>query len=92
MGALLEGLGHTPAHVAGTSFGASVVLGLAARRPELFRSIAVHESPPMEVLADGPAAMEQLQPAMVSIAPVLDHLRKAESDLADPAKVVARLR
>lgn len=46
----------------------------------------------MEVLADGPAAMERRQPTMVSIAPALDHLRKAESDLADFAKVVARLR
>lgn len=65
---------------------------MAARRPELFRSIAVHEPPLVEVLADGPAAMERRQPTMVSIAPALDHLRKAESDLADFAKVVARLR
>ncbi len=34
-----------PAHVLGTSYGGSIALGLAARRPELVRSLVVHEPP-----------------------------------------------
>ena len=34
-----------PAHVAGNSFGAAIVLRAAARRPDLFRSLIVHEPP-----------------------------------------------
>ncbi|HYI16010.1 MAG TPA: alpha/beta hydrolase [Thermomicrobiales bacterium] len=49
---LIEGLGIAPAHVAGNSFGGSISLGLAARRPELFRSISVHEPPVFDVLAE----------------------------------------
>ncbi|MFI5665977.1 alpha/beta fold hydrolase [Streptomyces sp. NPDC051704] len=78
LAALIEGLGAAPAHVAGNSFGASVVLGLAARRPGLFRSIAVHEPPLVGVVADDPAVLARLQPTMTSVDAVLNHLRKGE--------------
>ncbi|MFD5507244.1 alpha/beta fold hydrolase [Streptomyces sp. NPDC127051] len=78
LAALIEGLGDAPAHVAGNSFGASVVLGLAARRPELFRSITAHEPPLVDVVANDPAVLAQLQPTMTSVDAVLDHLRKGE--------------
>lgn len=48
---LIEALGTAPAHLAGNSFGGSISLGLAARRPELFRSICVHEPPVFDVLS-----------------------------------------
>jgi pimeloyl-ACP methyl ester carboxylesterase len=48
---LIEALGIAPAHIAGNSFGGSISLGLAARRPDLFRSISVHEPPVFDVLA-----------------------------------------
>ncbi|MET9382144.1 alpha/beta hydrolase [Streptomyces sp. NPDC002928] len=80
LAALIEGLGNAPAHVAGVSFGASIILGLAARRPELFRSIAVHEAPLVGVVADDPEAMAQLQPTMASIDAVLDHLGEGENE------------
>ena len=80
LAALIEGLGHAPAHVAGNSFGASIVLGLAARRPELFRSITVHEPPLMAIVADDPESMAQLRSTMTSIDAVTDHLRKAEDE------------
>ncbi|MER5756194.1 alpha/beta hydrolase [Streptomyces sp. NPDC002088] len=80
LAALIEGLGNAPAHVAGVSFGASIILGLAARRPELFRSIAVHEPPLVGVVADDPEAMAQLQPTMASIDAVLDHLGEGENE------------
>lgn len=47
---LIESLRIGPAHVVGNSFGGSISLGLAARRPELFLSLAVHEPPVFEVL------------------------------------------
>ncbi|MER7465413.1 alpha/beta hydrolase [Streptomyces sp. NPDC097981] len=78
LAALIEGLGDAPAHVAANSFGASITLGLAARRPELFRSITVHEPPLVGVVADDHDVLAQLQPTMTSIDAVLDHLRKSE--------------
>jgi pimeloyl-ACP methyl ester carboxylesterase len=56
--ALLEGLRHAPAHVVGNSFGASIVLRLAAARPDLFRSLIVHEPPLFGLLKDEPNAKQ----------------------------------
>ncbi len=60
LAALIEHVG-SPAHVVGNSFGASIALRLAARNPELVRTVAAHEPPLIMLLADDPAA-----------APVLD--------------------
>ncbi|MFC7258595.1 alpha/beta fold hydrolase [Streptomyces lutosisoli] len=76
--ALIERLGPAPAHVAGNSFGAAITLGLAARRPELFRTITVHEPPLVGLVADDPDAMKELAPAKASIDAALDHLRNGE--------------
>jgi pimeloyl-ACP methyl ester carboxylesterase len=80
LAALIEGLGHASAHVAGNSFGASIVLGLAVRRPELFRSVMVHEPPLAGVVADDPECMAQLQETMVSVRAAMDHVRRAENE------------
>ncbi|MGK5545551.1 alpha/beta fold hydrolase [Streptomyces sp. URMC 127] len=50
LAALMETLGLAPAHVAGNSFGASTALGLALRRPGLFRSLIAHEPPLLGVI------------------------------------------
>ena len=50
LAAILEA--HGPAHVVGTSFGGSIALGLAARRPELVRSVVAHEPPLLELAPD----------------------------------------
>ncbi|MFE1980316.1 alpha/beta fold hydrolase [Streptomyces mirabilis] len=76
--ALIERLGPAPAHVAGSSFGRSIALGLAARRPELFLSITVHEPPLVAIVADDPDALGQLRPTQASMDAVLAHLRKGE--------------
>lgn len=63
LAALIEGLGNAPAHVAGTSFGASIAIGLAARRPELVRSVIAHEPPLISVVANDP----DIQPLLASV-------------------------
>ncbi|MFD9333743.1 alpha/beta fold hydrolase [Streptomyces sp. NPDC060028] len=80
LAALIEQLGPAPAHVAGNSFGGIIALGLAARRPELLRSIMVHEPPLVSLVADDPAAMRELAPTQATIATVLDHLREGEHE------------
>jgi pimeloyl-ACP methyl ester carboxylesterase len=73
LAALLEELRHSPAHVVGNSFGASIVLRLAAERPELFRSLTVHEPPLFGLLKDEPnakqalAAVQERMSAVVSL-------------------------
>ncbi|HEV8050721.1 MAG TPA: alpha/beta hydrolase [Thermoplasmata archaeon] len=42
---LLLDADHFPAHILGTSYGAAVALSLTVRRPELVRSVIVHEPP-----------------------------------------------
>jgi pimeloyl-ACP methyl ester carboxylesterase len=54
----MEALNLGPAHVVGNSFGASIALGLAARRPELFRALCAHEPPLMSLAADDPIVAE----------------------------------
>jgi pimeloyl-ACP methyl ester carboxylesterase len=54
LAALIEHLRLGPAHIAGNSFGASIVLRLAGERPDLFRSLIVHEPPLFGLLADDP--------------------------------------
>jgi pimeloyl-ACP methyl ester carboxylesterase len=43
--ALIEYLNFSPAHIVGNSGGAAIVLKTAARRPDIFKSLAVHEPP-----------------------------------------------
>jgi pimeloyl-ACP methyl ester carboxylesterase len=43
--ALVEALGAAPAVVVGTSAGATIALDLAVRRPDLVRTVVVHEAP-----------------------------------------------
>ena len=52
LGALIERFNFAPAHVVGNSFGGSVALRLAAERPDLFRTLNVHEPPLHGLLAD----------------------------------------
>jgi pimeloyl-ACP methyl ester carboxylesterase len=49
--ALVEHLDLAPAHVVGNSFGASISLRFASTRPDLIRSLIVHEPPLIGLLA-----------------------------------------
>ncbi|MER7463807.1 alpha/beta hydrolase [Streptomyces sp. NPDC097981] len=63
LGSLIEAFG-APAHVAANSFGASTALGLAARRPELLRSLTAHEPPLMGVVGEEDPQLRPLMAAM----------------------------
>jgi pimeloyl-ACP methyl ester carboxylesterase len=63
LAALIEGLGRGPVHIVGTSFGGSIAIGLAARRPELVRSVIAHEPPLISLVADDP----QMEPLMAEV-------------------------
>jgi pimeloyl-ACP methyl ester carboxylesterase len=52
--ALIESTDGGRAHLVGSSFGASIALGVAARRPELVRSVSGHEPPLIGLVLDDP--------------------------------------
>ncbi|MGQ0642062.1 MAG: alpha/beta fold hydrolase [Gemmatimonadaceae bacterium] len=84
LAALLDELGHCPAHIVGNSFGASIVLRLAAARPGLFRSLIVHEPPLFGLLKDEPKAKNALQAVQERMAVVASLL--ATGDWAGGAR------
>jgi pimeloyl-ACP methyl ester carboxylesterase len=63
LAALIEHLFDGPAHVIGNSFGGSIALNLAGQRPEMIRSLAVHEPPLFALLEADPA----VQPALAAV-------------------------
>jgi pimeloyl-ACP methyl ester carboxylesterase len=79
LAAVMETLHHAPAHVIGNSFGASIVLRLAAERPELFRSLIVHEPPLFGLLKDDPTATRALATVQERIATVASLLTAGAS-------------
>jgi pimeloyl-ACP methyl ester carboxylesterase len=74
LAALLTELRHTPAHVVGSSFGAAIVLRLAADRPALFRSLVVHEPPLFGLLKEEPGGELALAAVQGRIASVVSLL------------------
>ena len=79
LGALIEHLGLAPAHILGNSFGGSIVLRLAAERPDLFRSVLVHE-PPLFGLIEEPAARKVVQTSQERVRVVIELLEKGEME------------
>jgi pimeloyl-ACP methyl ester carboxylesterase len=75
---LLTTLGLAPANVVANSFGGSIVLGLAARRPELFKTICVHEPPLMALAADDPMVAQVGE----ALGPVLELIDRGETEIA----------
>jgi pimeloyl-ACP methyl ester carboxylesterase len=67
LAALIEALGLGPAHVVGTSFGSAVALGLAARRPDLVRSLIAHEPALPGRAAGGQAVLARIGAALARV-------------------------
>jgi len=51
---LIQDLNLAPAHVVGSSFGASIALTLSTQQPDLFLTLSVHEPPLIGLLGDTP--------------------------------------
>jgi pimeloyl-ACP methyl ester carboxylesterase len=79
LAALIEQLGLAPAHILGNSFGGSIVLRLATERPDLFRSMLVHEPPLFELIVDS-AAQNAFQTFQERIGVVSQLLEKGECE------------
>ncbi len=75
---LIETGVHAPAHVAGSSYGASVALALCSRRPELFRSLSIHEPPLVEAASESPALRPLLSEVDAAIRSALDQLQAGD--------------
>ncbi|MFE7766115.1 alpha/beta fold hydrolase [Streptomyces sp. NPDC057438] len=82
LASLMETLGFAPAYVAGTSFGASTALGLAARRPDLVRGLVAHDPPLTGIVPDDPGLRPLMSAVEESFAAVLTHLRDHEPEAA----------
>jgi pimeloyl-ACP methyl ester carboxylesterase len=67
LAALLEELELVPAHVAANSYGGSIALRLAGRRPDLFRSLCCHEPPLWGVLENDPEGQAMLEQGGASL-------------------------
>jgi pimeloyl-ACP methyl ester carboxylesterase len=71
---LIDELGLAPAHVAGNSGGAAIVLRAATRRPEVFRSLIAHEPPLFPLLAgtELEAALAEVQRRIDAVVGLLE--------------------
>lgn len=61
LGALIDVLGVAEAHLVTNSYGGNVAMRLAVKRPELVRSLAMHEPPIFELLAGDPESADMLK-------------------------------
>lgn len=75
---LIETLDLAPANVVANSFGASIALGLAARRPELFGALCAHEPPLLALAADDPDVAASGE----AVASVLELIERGETEAA----------
>jgi pimeloyl-ACP methyl ester carboxylesterase len=78
--ALIEELRLAPAHIVGNSFGGSIVLRLAGERPDLFRSLIVHEPPLLSLLADESNGQVAPQTIKARIAAVVELLEAGDME------------
>lgn len=78
--ALIEHVGLGPAHIAGNSGGSAVALKTAARLPDIFRSLVVHEPALFGLLRGVPEAQAPLGAVNSRIDAVLDLLRQGRDE------------
>ncbi len=78
LAALIEELGLAPAHIVGHSLGGAIVLRLAGEKPELFRSLTVHEPPVFNLLTGDAQGKEMLEAIKARIAVVVELLEAGD--------------
>lgn len=71
LAALIDHISLGPAHIAGNSFGAAIVLRLAGERPDVFRSLIAHEPPLFRLLEHESQAQAALSAITGRIAAVV---------------------
>jgi pimeloyl-ACP methyl ester carboxylesterase len=71
---LIEALDLAPAHVIGNSSGSNIALRAAAARPDLARSLTIHEPPALALLEGDDRFSDQLSTAREAIGTVVEHL------------------
>ena len=79
---LLVALECAPAHVVGHSSGAIIALLLAATRPELVRTLNLHEPPLFDLVARDPKAQPLLAPVGAALGAVRQKLERGEHQAA----------
>lgn len=80
--ALIEHLDISPVHVAGNSGGGAVALKTAVKKPEIFRSLNVHEPPLFGLLKDVKEAQPMLQVVEARIRAVIELIVSGENEQA----------
>jgi pimeloyl-ACP methyl ester carboxylesterase len=80
LAALLEALDLAPAHVVTNSYGGNIALGLATRRPEVFRSLSCHEPPLWSLLEDDPEIRPILQQGTSSLQAVGQRIAQGDHE------------
>jgi pimeloyl-ACP methyl ester carboxylesterase len=87
LAALLESLDLLPVHVIAHSYAGPVALHLAAERPELVRSLSIHEAPLFGLLADRTSTAEEGRGFLGAIERIRDLVRRDEPAAAAKAVV-----
>jgi pimeloyl-ACP methyl ester carboxylesterase len=80
LAALLEALDMAPAHVVTNSYGGNIALRLAARRPDVFRSLSCHEPPLWSLLEDDPESQAMLQQGASSLTAVAARISDGDNE------------
>lgn len=79
---LIETLDCAPAHLVGHSSGAIIALLLAVTRPELVRTLNLHEPPLFDLVAGDPEAQPLLAPVGAALGAVRQKLERGEHEAA----------
>jgi len=79
---LLGALDHFPAHVIAHSYGGAVALRLATERPEMVRSLAIHEIPFLGLLEDDPTTAPEAERLEAGVAAMRSLIRSGHPESA----------
>lgn len=80
LAALLESTDHYPAHLVGHSYGGMIALRLAVDRPELVRSLSLHEPPYIGLLDGDPATVPEAERLRAELRQEQDRIRAGDAE------------